>query len=169
MQSKAELMPRSPTPAAQCLSLVAFSPGARRARFSVGLGCPSYGGQRTDCGASGRLLASLVTGLRSSLSGKRLVGHIKLYRQPYFAKISSDRAPSHLASEPRSCSSPSRPNSERQMPEASTCQRCASGLSIQSLSAVAVSRSGHSLAQPGSPNHSVKGTSRRRAAPYVER
>jgi hypothetical protein len=162
-------MPRSPMPAAQRLSFDAFSPRERRARFSVGVGCPSYGGQRTDCGDSGRLLASLVTSLKSSLSGKRPVGHTKLYRQPYFAKISAGRAPSHLASEPRSCSSPSLPSSERQMPEVSTCQRCASGLSIQSLSAVAVSRSGYPLAQPGSPNHSVKGTSRRRAAPYVER
>ena len=169
MQSKAELMPRSPTPAAQCLSLDTFSPRERRARFSGGLGCPSYGGQRTNCGASGRLLASLVTSLKSLLSGRRLVDHTKLYRQPYFAKISSGRVPSHLAGDPGSRSSPSRPNSERQMPEASTCQCRASGLSIQSLSVVAVSRSGHSLAQPGSPNHSVKGTSRRRAAPYVER
>ena len=169
MQSKAELMRHSPMPAAQCPSLDAFGQRERRARFSVGLGCPSYGGQRTDCGASGLLLARLVTGLRSSLSGKRLVGHTKLYRRPYFAKVSAGRAPSHLASEPRSCSSPGRPNSERKMPEASTCQRRASGLPIQSLSAVAASRSGRSLAQPGSPNRSVKGTSRKRAAPYVER
>ena len=61
------------------------------------------------------------------------------------------------------------PNLEHQMPEVSTRRRRASGLSSQSPSAVAVSRSGHPLAQPGSPNHSVKGTSRWRAAPYVER
>jgi hypothetical protein len=162
-------MPRLPLPADQCLSLDTSSQWERRARLSVGLGCPSYGGQRTDCDDSGRLLASLVTGLKSSLLGKRLVCRAKLYRRLYFAKISAGRAPSHLASEPRSCSSPSRPNPERQMPEVSTCQRRASGLSIQSLSAVVVSRSGHPLAQPGSPNRSVKGTSRKRAAPYVER
>ena len=162
-------MPRSPMPAARCLSLDAFSPRERRARFSVGLGCPSFGDQRTACGDSRRLLASLVTGFRPSLSGKRLLGRTKFYRRPYFARISAGQAPSHLASEPRSCSSPSRPKSDRKMPEVSTCQRCASGLSIQSLSAVAVSRSGHPPAQPGSPNRSVKGTSRRRAAPYVER
>jgi hypothetical protein len=61
------------------------------------------------------------------------------------------------------------PNFEYQMPEVSTRQPRASQLSSQSLSAVAVSRSGHPLAQPGSPNPSVKGTSRKRAAPYVER
>jgi hypothetical protein len=61
------------------------------------------------------------------------------------------------------------PNLKHQMPEVSTRRLRASGASSQSSSAVAVSRSGHPLAQPGSPNHSVKGTSRRRAAPYVER
>jgi hypothetical protein len=33
------------------------------ARFSVGVGCPSFGGQRPDCGGSSRLLAGVVTEL----------------------------------------------------------------------------------------------------------
>ena len=44
------------------------------ARFSVGVGCPSFGGQRTDDGGSSRPRASLGTGLKPSLSGSRLVG-----------------------------------------------------------------------------------------------
>jgi hypothetical protein len=46
------------------------------ARFRVGMGCPSFGGQRTDSGGSTRLCASLVTGLRPSLSGNRLLGRV---------------------------------------------------------------------------------------------
>ena len=37
----------SPTSVAQTLGLDALSPWERRARFSLGLGCPSFGGQRT--------------------------------------------------------------------------------------------------------------------------
>jgi hypothetical protein len=48
-------------------------------------------------------------------------------------------------------------------------RRRASRLSSRSLSAVVTSFFGHLLAQPELPNPSVKGTSRRRAAPYVER
>jgi hypothetical protein len=61
------------------------------------------------------------------------------------------------------------PNLKYQMPEVSTRQRHASGQSSHSFAAVAASRSRHLLAQPGSPNISVKGTSRKRAAPYVGR
>jgi hypothetical protein len=60
------------------------------------------------------------------------------------------------------------PNLECQMPEVSTRQRRASWAS-HPVSAVAPLRSCRLLAQPSSPNHSVKGTSRKRAAPYVER
>jgi hypothetical protein len=56
-----------------------------------------------------------------------------------------------------------------QMLELSTAERPFQVAENQALSAVAVSRSGHLLAQPGWPNPSVKGTSRKRAAPYVER
>jgi hypothetical protein len=56
-----------------------------------------------------------------------------------------------------------------QMLEVSTTERQFQVAEIQALSAVAVSRSSRLLAQPGWPNPSVKGTSRKRAAPYVER
>jgi hypothetical protein len=56
-----------------------------------------------------------------------------------------------------------------QMLELSTAERQFQVAENQALSAVAVWRSGYLLAQPGWPNPSVKGTSRKRAAPYVER
>jgi hypothetical protein len=60
------------------------------------------------------------------------------------------------------------PNRTRML-EVSTRQRHASERSSHSLSAVAALRSCRLLAQSGLPNWSVKGTSRKRAAPYVER
>ena len=45
---------------------------ARRARSSVGAGCPSFGGQRSDRGCSSCLLASLVTGSESIEPAKRV-------------------------------------------------------------------------------------------------
>jgi hypothetical protein len=42
-----------------------------RARFSVGVGCPSFGGQRTVRGDSSRLLAGLVTGQQAWLPAKQ--------------------------------------------------------------------------------------------------
>jgi hypothetical protein len=58
---------------------------------------------------------------------------------------------------------------EHQMPEVSTRQPRASGRSSHSFSAVPALRSWRLLAQSGPPNCSVKGTSRKRAAPYVGR
>jgi hypothetical protein len=37
------------------------------ARFSVGMGCPSFGGQRADRDGSNRLLAAVVTELNPQL------------------------------------------------------------------------------------------------------
>jgi hypothetical protein len=39
------------------------------ARFSVGVGCPSFGGQRTDRGGSSRLRTGLVSKLEPSRPG----------------------------------------------------------------------------------------------------
>jgi len=162
-------MPRLPFPAAQCLSLDALSQWEGRARFSVGLGCPSYGGQRTVGADSSRLLASLVTSRRSSLFVKRrrrLPAHSIVVGMARVSAISL--SPRFACRRQKQCCK-GWPNFEHQMPEVSTRRRRASGHSTQSLPAVAVSRSGHLLALSGSPNRSVKGTSRKRAAPYVER
>jgi hypothetical protein len=162
-------MPRLPLPAAQCLSLDALGQRERRARFSVSLGCPSFGGQRTGNGHSSRLLASLVTDLTPSLSGKRAVGLLRFPSSVVLCENLCTASLAALGRRVRAFSSSLAQPQERQMPEVSTHRRRASGPSSQSSSAVAVSRSGHLLVQPGSPNRSVKGTSRKRAAPYVER
>jgi hypothetical protein len=44
-----------------------FFGSENRACFSVGVGCPSFGGQRTDRGGSSRLLAAVVTELNPQL------------------------------------------------------------------------------------------------------
>ena len=162
-------MPHLPFPAAQSLSLDALSQWERRAHFSVGVGCPSFGGQRTGRGGAIRLLASFVTNRRSSLFAKgatwfpahSIVGGV--------ARVSARSRSPRLASRTENQCCKGWPNFEHQMLEVSTRQRHASGQLSQSCSAVAASRSGQLLAQPGSPNRSVKGTSRKRAAPYVER
>jgi hypothetical protein len=169
-ESKAEFMPHLPFPAAQCLNLDALSQWERRARFSVGLGCPSFGGQRAGRSCSSRLLASVVTDLNPPLPA---AGSWKAFAKFYprrGALRESLRSHGHRAwPRTRRWSLPARSNPEHQMPKVSVCQLRASWLPSHSLSAVVASRSAHPLAQPGSPNRSVKGTSRKRAAPYVER
>jgi hypothetical protein len=54
------LKPPLPMPASQGLSLDALCSWERRARFSVGVGCPSFGGQRSAGGRSSLPRAKLV-------------------------------------------------------------------------------------------------------------
>ena len=88
--------------------------------------------------------------------------------QRYFARISRTHPLQRVATVSKS-SAPARSNPNRQMLEVSTRQRRASWLSRQALSPVVPSRSGRLAVRPDSPNPSVKGTSRKQAAPYVER
>jgi hypothetical protein len=141
------------------------------AGFSVGVGCPSFGGQRTDRGGSIRLRAGLVTGLKAprpdlaansqleASSGVAVLGESSP-DWSWFSCLASQREKLHCKVG-RSV--------KYQMPEFSRRQRSSTAAQSQSLSAVVISRSGYRLAQPGWPNPSVKGTSRKRAAPYVER
>ena len=138
------------------------------ARFSVGLGCPSFGCQSTDRGGSIRLRASLVTGLRPSLCGNRLVGRRHLLSPAVLCENLCAVTAAPLVQRDEFIPLRGTPNPEIQMPKVSTRQRRAHWASSQSSSAVAALRSGHPLAQSGSPNHSVKGTCLRQA-PYVER
>jgi hypothetical protein len=162
-------MPSLPMSPAEDRSLEAVWPWEKRACFSAGLGCPSFGGQRTVGGRSSLLLAGLVTCRRSSLLAKRSRSHAALAFQPRLAWHES--LPFHAC-----CAWPTnqeqhcrgRPNLKHQMPEVSTRRRCAARASSQSPSTVAVSRCCHLLAQPRSPNHSIKRTRLRQAA-YVER
>ena len=145
---------------------------ASSAGFSVGVGCPPFGGQRTGCGVSGRLRAGLVTGLKAprpalvaksqleASAGVVVLGESSAAWSWFSRSVSRRREKMHCKVG-RSV--------KYQMPEFSAPQRSSTAAQSQSLSAVVVSRSGHRLAQPGWPNPSVKGTSRKRAAPYVER
>ena len=93
------------------------------ARFSVGMGCPSFGGQRTDSGGSSRLRAALVTGLMPSLSGNRLLG----LRQVLSSAVLCENLCAVTAVPLVQCgefvSLRGTPNPECQMPEVSTRQR----------------------------------------------
>jgi hypothetical protein len=146
---------------------------ARTAGFGVRVGCPSFGGLRTDRGGSSRLRAGLVTGLsarrpdraaKSQLeasSGVTVLGESSR-AWSWFSYSASQREKLHCQVW-RSV--------KYQIPELPALQRSSTAAPSQSFSAVVLSRSGHLLAQPGGPNPSVKGTScgKPQAAPYVER
>jgi hypothetical protein len=138
------------------------------ARFSVGVGCPSFGGQRTNGGGSSRLRASLGTGLKPSLSGSCLVGLRQALSSAVLCENLYTVTVVPLVQRSGFTSSRRTPNAECQMPTVSTRQRRAHWASSQSSSAVAALRSGCPLAQPGPPNRSVKGTCLRQA-PYLGR
>jgi hypothetical protein len=146
------------------------------AGFSVGVGCPSFGGQRTVGSSSSRLHASLVTGLRRSLPANqgKLGTASKSQTEASFrvAVLGEGFCMVTVAALGRpmgeNCTS-ELAQSSTQMLEVSTTEPQFQVAEIQALSAVEVSRSIRLLAQPAWPNPSVKGTSRKRAAPYVER
>jgi hypothetical protein len=130
------------------------------AGFSVGVGCPSFGGQRTGRGGSSRPRAGLVTGLKAPRPGLAVK-----------SQLEASSGVAVLGESSSALSSFSRPASQLekmhckvgrsvkyQMPEFSTRQRSSTAAQNQSLSAVVISRSGHLLAQPGWPNPST-GTS----------
>jgi hypothetical protein len=165
-------MSHLPILAAQCFGLDAFSPWEKRARFSVGLGCPSSGGQRTGGDKSSRLLARLVTSWRSSRHAQgwqegRLripafaAGVATLCRAKAFARSAHGTE----------CSSTLGLTAKAEMPRVSTRHPSAGWLSGLGVVRFLASRSCLLLAQPRSPNHSVKGTScgKPQSAPYVER
>jgi hypothetical protein len=145
------------------------------ARFSVGVGCPSFGGQRTDRGDSSRLRASVVTGLKPLRHAEQAGGLALNSRlEATFKRRGTlwGLCPGKVVAPDRPMGETSLqgwPNLKFQVPEVSTHQRRRSVAENQAPSAVAASRSGHLLAPSGWPNPSVKGTSRKRAAPYVER
>ena len=145
------------------------------ARFSVGVGCLSFGGQRPDRGGLSRLRARVVTGLKP-LRHAEQAGCLALNsRLEATSRVAVLCESLFLASvvvlgQPMAENSlQGWPNLKYQMPEVSTRQRHASGQPSKSFAAVAALRSRHLLAQPDSPNIFVKGTSRKRAAPYVGR
>jgi len=148
----------------------------------VGVGCPSFGGQRTGGDGSRRLLTELVTGSSRSLPAKRidvLSAAIRIQTARSAAMVTVG-VPFAGCLQRQSCRAwlgrevqIPRPGltGESKMQKVSTrhCQRTIqSGIS---LAGSVASRSRHHLAQCGSPNISVKGTScgKPQDAPYVGR
>ena len=144
--------------ATQGLGLDAFFYWERRARFSVGLGCPSFGGQRGVGGRFGLPPAKLVQ------KGKPL-----------------SHAPAQQCLRSRSKLGVSAATGSV-LPLRLACRTETAAISVQQshapVSQVASPVSSGSSAFGGQsitvgaspvPNPSVKGTSRKRAAPYVER
>ena len=175
-------MPSSAWAARPMASGARLSLIGRRGYASVGLGCPSFGGQRTDSVGASRLLAELVT------CPNRLLPAMRVEVPSFAVRIQTARSTPEVtvgvpfaglcsarvtASGQRGNTGTSGPGLTGKYPmrEVSTrCHRFAPKPS-PSLARLAVSRSCHRLAQCGSPNHSVKGTScgKPQAAPYVER
>ena len=144
------------------------------AGFCVGVGCPSFGGQRTDRGGSSRLRTKVVTGLKPQRPAERAGGlalNSRVEAVSRVAVLCEGLCPVRVVA----LGLPGGENAVQgwpylkfPIPKVSAPASCPSGKS-QSLSPVAASRSGHRLAPPGWPNPFVKGTPRKRAAPYVER
>jgi hypothetical protein len=130
----------------------------RPARFSVGVGCPSFGGQRSVGGHFGLPPAKLV----KKLKPWRYVSVQQCLRSrpelgPGAATVSV--LPSRRAAQTETAAVPVLHNQSSVSRVASPISSGPSALHCKSIT-VGVSPV---------PNPSVKGTSRRRAAPYVER
>jgi len=154
----------------------------RRSGSSVGVGCPSFGGQRTGSARFIGPRAGLVTASNPSRSGKR-VG-------VFFLGLNSQTAKSGaFATVGRSVVSlclgtvtASGKRSQVKSVTAGLTQETAKfPAPVRQSRAPVASRSARWSSRPSgsgwhislgaspAPNHSVKGTSRKRAAPYVER
>jgi len=180
-----ESLPRTPSSAWAARPLASgarLSLIGKRGPSNVGVGCLSFGSQRTGGDCSRRLLAELVTGLNRSLPAKRvdvLSAAIRIQTAgsaamatggvPFAGSLPRRSRRSWLGREVQM----PRPGltGESEMQEVSTRHRQLTSQSGFSLARSAASRSGHHLAQCGSPNISVKGTScgKPQAAPYVGR
>jgi hypothetical protein len=145
-------------PACQDLDLDALCSWERRARFSVGLGCPSFGGQRTVGGHFGFPPAKLVKKLKP-WRYVTVQQCLRSWPELGVRAATGSVLPSRRASQTETASLPV-PHS--QAPVSRVASPFSSGPSVLHGKSITVGAS-------PVPNPSVKGTSRRRAAPYVER
>jgi hypothetical protein len=154
-----QLKRRLPMSASKGLSLDAFCYWERRARFNAGLGCPSFGGQRTVGGRFGFPPAKLVEKSKPWRKVTVLV-HQRLWSRPELGvgAVAWSVLPTWQAGQTQTAAVLSRGRA--------TVSRVASPVSSGPSAS-----SGRSIAVGAAPvpNRSVKGTSRKRAAPYVER
>jgi len=145
-------------PASQGLGLDALCSWERRARFSVGVGCPSFGGQRT-------------VGGRFVLPPAKLVKRLKPWRYVTVQQCLRSRSelgvgaaigsvlPSRRADQTETAAIPVLHSQASVSRVASPVSSGPSALHCKSIT----------VGASPVPNPSVKGTSRKRAAPYVER
>jgi len=155
---------------------------ARRPRSSVGVCCPSFGGQRTGSARFGRPPARLVTASNPSRPIKR-VG-------VFFLGLNSQTAQSGaFATVGRSVVSLclgkvavlGKRSQVKSVTASPTEETAKFPTPVRQSRSPVTRRSAQRLSRPSglgwhisvgassAPNHSVKGTSRKRAAPYVER
>jgi hypothetical protein len=148
-----------PMPATRILGLDAASQWERRARFSVGLGCPSYGGQRAAGARFGIPLTKLVRKSKP-FSFATVLQCLRSRPQLVVGTVTGPGLPLWLAGLTETAATPVRHS------RAPVTRAAASRPSRPSAwgwrAAVGASPA---------PNHSVKGTScaYAQAAPYLER
>jgi hypothetical protein len=154
-----QLMRRLPMPAFQGLSLDTFCYRERRAGFSVSAGCPSFGGQRTVGGRFGIPPAKLV---EKSKPRRQVTVHVHQCMRSRPALGVGTVTWSVL---------PARQAGPIQAAAVLAHSRAAVGRVASPTSPGPSALPGMSTTVGSSPvpNPSVKGTSRRRAGPYVER
>jgi hypothetical protein len=131
----------------------------RPARFSVGVGCSSFGGQRSVGGHFDLPPAKLAKNLkpwRYATIQQRLRSRPELG----LGAAAGSGLPSRQASQTETAAVPLLQHS--QVPVSRVASPSSSGTSVLHGKSITVGAS-------PVPNPSVKGTSRRRAAPYVER
>jgi hypothetical protein len=146
-------------PASKGLGLDVFCYRERRARFSVGLGCPSFGGQRT-------------VGSRFGIPPAKLVRKFKPRHQVSVHVHQCLRSRPELGVGAVAWSVlPARQAGPIQAAAALAHSRAAVGPVASPVSSGLSALPGKSITVGAAPvpNPSVKGTSRKRAAPYVER
>ena len=144
-------------PAFQCLSLDAFCYWERRARFGAGLGCPSFGGQRTGGGHFRIPLVKLVKEVKP-LRFVTVQQCLRSRPELGVGAATGTVLPSRRASQTETAAVPVL---HSQAPVSRVASPGSSGPSALHGQAITVGAS-------PVPNPSVKGTCLRQA-PYVER
>jgi hypothetical protein len=130
----------------------------RRARFSIGVGCPSFGGQRTVGGNFGLPSAKLV----KKLKPWRYVTVQQCLRSRLELGVRTATGSVLLSRRAGQTETAAVPVLHSQSSVSRVASPIPSGPSALHRKSITVGAS-------PVPNPSVKGTSRRRAAPYVER
>jgi len=145
-------------PASQVLGLDALCSWEKRARFSVGVGCPPFSGQRVVDGRFGLPPAKLVKKLKPL---RYASPHRFLRSRP---ELGVSAATGSVL--PLWVAAPAETAAAQVLHSQGPVSRVASPVS---LGPSALHGKSISVGASPVPNPSVKGTSRRRAAPYVER